>query len=110
MNASRLNKSLVLTLIVFLLISVFLGFIYPPFGNLEMTDALPLSILYIFQVGWFIVSLVSFAVLFITRKKLIATATETFLGIYTLNIILFGVNLFACLFYISLRLDSFHPM
>ncbi|KAF1305213.1 hypothetical protein IV487_13125 [Enterococcus saccharolyticus] len=110
MNASRLNKSLVLTMIVFLIGSVFFGFIYPPFGNLEMTDTIPLSILYIFQAGWFIVSLASFAVLFITRKNLIATATEIFLGIYTLNILLFGVNLFACLFYISLRLDGFHPM
>lgn len=102
-------------LVICLIFSILSGFAFPPIGIFN-TDTIPLFILSLFYVTWFISILSSFLLPIIKRLKEkkgkqtsnILFGSGTLLVLALFSLIVFFFSMISYLFYIGLRTGTFH--
>lgn len=104
-----ISVSYLVTIYLFAIVSLRLGFLIPQFGNYEFTDNLSFEFLATFQKSWFFILFMGIIFLYINRSNFGQNFYKRCMTIAMLNIPIFLFNLFLCMFYYSFRSGGFHP-
>lgn len=104
-----ISISYLITIYLFAIVSLRLGFLIPQLGNYKFTDNLSFEFLAIFQKSWFFILFIGLIFLYINWSNFGKVFYKRCMMIAMINIPIFLVNLFLCMFYYSFRSGEFHP-